>query len=94
MDARWTVKFAKAKPAPDGTERLDIAIPAFGYTAHILIDAEMAPADSWKASWAGIRRHISSATGFPEVPTLLGETEFAANPKFGSQEIFSISKGN
>jgi IS5 family transposase len=29
-DARWTVKFTKAKPAEDGTKRVDIAIPAFG----------------------------------------------------------------
>ncbi|GMG82565.1 IS5 family transposase [Paralimibaculum aggregatum] len=38
MDARWTVKFAKAKPAADGTPRIDIAIPAFGYKSHISID--------------------------------------------------------
>ena len=28
-DARWTVKFTKAKPAEDGAKRVDIAIPAF-----------------------------------------------------------------
>jgi IS5 family transposase len=38
VDARWTVKFSKAKPSPDGTERPDIAIPTFGYKAHISID--------------------------------------------------------
>lgn len=37
-DARWTVKFAKAKPAANGTPRIDIAIPAFGYKSHISID--------------------------------------------------------
>ena len=37
-DARWTVKFAKAKPAEDGTKRIDIAIPTFGYKSHISID--------------------------------------------------------
>ena len=37
-DARWTVKFTKAKPAEDGTKRVDIAIPAFGYKNHIGID--------------------------------------------------------
>lgn len=31
-DARWTVKFSKAKERPDGTKPpVDIAIPAFGY---------------------------------------------------------------
>ncbi|MBK1696661.1 transposase, partial [Rhodovibrio salinarum] len=31
VDARWTVKVSKAKPAEDGTPRIDIAIPTFGY---------------------------------------------------------------
>lgn len=30
-DARWTLKFAKARPAADGKAQMDIAIPAFGY---------------------------------------------------------------
>ena len=37
-DARWTVKFAKGRPAADGTPRPDIAIPVFGYKSHISID--------------------------------------------------------
>jgi IS5 family transposase len=36
--ARWTVKFAKAKPKDDGTPQVDIAIPVFGYKNHISID--------------------------------------------------------
>ena len=38
IDARWTVKFTKAKPAADGKPQIDIAIPAFGYKSHISID--------------------------------------------------------
>jgi len=30
-DARWTLKFAKARPMPDGKPGIDIAIPSFGY---------------------------------------------------------------
>lgn len=30
-DARWTVKYTKAKPSADGASRVDLAIPAFGY---------------------------------------------------------------
>jgi len=30
-DARWTVKFSKAKPAAVGKPQIDIAIPTFGY---------------------------------------------------------------
>ena len=40
VDARWTVKFSKAKPAADGKPRIDIAIPAFGYKSHISIDRQ------------------------------------------------------
>jgi len=38
VDARWTVKFSKAKPREDGTTPIDIAIPTFGYKSHISID--------------------------------------------------------
>ncbi len=37
-DARWTVKFSKAKPAEDGSKRVDIAVQAFGYKNHLGID--------------------------------------------------------
>lgn len=38
-DARWTVKYSKAKPDADGMVRQrDIAIPAFGYKNHASID--------------------------------------------------------
>ena len=36
-DARWTVKFAKAKPLADGKPGIDIAIPSFGYKSSISI---------------------------------------------------------
>jgi transposase, IS5 family len=37
-DARWTVKFAKARPKEDGEPQIDIAIPFYGYKSHISID--------------------------------------------------------
>jgi len=37
-DARWTVKFAKARSAAGGKPQIDIAIPSFGYKNHIAID--------------------------------------------------------
>ena len=37
-DARWTVKFSKARPSAHGTPQLDIAVPGFGDTSHISID--------------------------------------------------------
>jgi IS5 family transposase len=38
VDARWTVKFAKARVAVGGKPQIDIAIPSFGYKNHIAID--------------------------------------------------------
>lgn len=38
VNARWTVKVSKAKPADDDARRVDIAIPVFGYKSHISID--------------------------------------------------------
>jgi len=37
-DARWTVKFARARERADGQPLPDIAIPFFGYKNHISID--------------------------------------------------------
>jgi transposase, IS5 family len=37
-DARWTIKYTKAKPSEEGSSRVDLAIPAFGYKNHIGID--------------------------------------------------------
>jgi hypothetical protein len=37
-DARWTVKFAKAKPKEDKDPQIDIAIPFYGYKSHVSID--------------------------------------------------------
>jgi IS5 family transposase len=47
-DARWTVKFSKAKDKPDGSKHVtDIAIPAFGYKDHISIDREHGLIRKW-----------------------------------------------
>jgi transposase, IS5 family len=50
-DARWTVKFSKAKARPDGTvPPVDIAIPTFGYQNHISIDREHRLIRRWDAT--------------------------------------------
>jgi len=50
-DARWTVKFSKAKPQADGTiPPVDIAIPTFGYQNHISIDARHGLIRRWLAT--------------------------------------------
>lgn len=57
-DARWTVKFSKAKPAEAGKPRLvDIAVPAFGYKNHASIDRRHGFIRGWSvtsaAAWDG-----------------------------------------
>jgi IS5 family transposase len=50
-DARWTVKFSKAKERPDGTRPpVDIAIPTFGYQNHIAIDRGFGFIRKWTAT--------------------------------------------
>ena len=50
-DARWTVKFSKAKPKADGSKHMiDIAIPTFGYKNHIGIDRQHGLIRTWKAT--------------------------------------------
>ena len=50
-DARWTVKFTKAKPRADGsTPPVDLAIPQFGYQNHISIDRGFGFIRRWTAT--------------------------------------------
>jgi transposase, IS5 family len=46
-DARWTMKWSKAKPSDDGSPRLDLAVPAFGYKNHIGIDRRHGLIRTW-----------------------------------------------
>ena len=49
-DARWTVKFSRAKPRQDGTPQIDIAVPAFGYKNHVSIDRRHGLIRRWTAT--------------------------------------------
>lgn len=52
-DARWTVKFSKAKVADDGkAQQRDIAIPAFGYKNHASIDRRHGFIRGWNVTSA------------------------------------------
>lgn len=53
MDARWTVKYTKAKPQEDGSlPPVDLAIPAFGYKNHIAVDRAYGLIRTWTATHA------------------------------------------
>ena len=50
-DARWTVKYTKARPREDGSlPPVDIAIPSFGYKNHIAIDRAFGLIRKWTAT--------------------------------------------
>jgi transposase, IS5 family len=49
-DARWTVKFSKAKPRQDGAPQVDLAVPAFGYKNHVSIDRRHGLIRRWTTS--------------------------------------------
>src|SRR4051794_4781617 len=51
-DARWTIKYTKAKPKEDGVPQVDLAIPAFGYKNHIAIDRAHGLIRKWTATHA------------------------------------------
>jgi IS5 family transposase len=71
-DARWTVKFTKAKPAEDGAKRGDIAISAFGYKNHIGIDRVHGLIRTWRATDAA--RHDGA-----QLPNLIDKQNTASD---------------
>ena len=62
-DARWTIKYTKAKPSEAGLPRVDLAIPAFGYKNHIGIDRRHRLIRRWRVTDAA--RHDGAL--LPEV---------------------------
>jgi transposase, IS5 family len=70
-DARWTVKGSKAKPAEDGSARLDIAVPVFGYKDHLGIDRRHGLIRTWRVTDAA---HYDGAL----LPALLDRTNTAS----------------
>jgi IS5 family transposase len=51
-DARWTVKFSKARPREDGAPQVDLAVPAFGYKNHVAIDRRHGLIRGWMGTHA------------------------------------------
>ena len=49
-DARWTVKWSRAKPAADGSPRVDLAVPAFGSKNHLSMDRRHGLIRTWTAT--------------------------------------------
>jgi transposase, IS5 family len=71
-DARWTVKWSKAKPAEDGSRRIDLAVPAFGYKNHLGIDRRHGLIRTWTATDAA--RHDGA-----HLPNLVSKANTASD---------------
>ena len=71
-DARWTVKWSKAKPSDDGSRRIDLAVPAFGYKNHIGIDRRHGLIRTWTATDAA---HYDGA----QLPNLVSKANTASD---------------
>jgi IS5 family transposase len=69
-DARWTVKYSKAKPRADGKKQADLAIPAFGYKNHIGIDKTHRLIRTWTVNHKEIGRFDVSANVLTD-PTII-----------------------
>lgn len=71
-DARWTVKYSKAKQKQDGLKHaIDIAIPAFGYKNHVGIDRQNRLIRRWRTTDA-------SRYDGAQLPTLLDKANTAS----------------
>src|SRR4051794_15445905 len=64
-DARWTIKYTKAKPKEDGVPQVDLAIPAFGYKNHIAIDRAHGLIRKWTAACRRSRRRATGGRSRP-----------------------------
>jgi IS5 family transposase len=49
-DARWTIKYTKAKPREDGRPQVDLAIPLFGYQNHVGVDRRHRLIRQWRVT--------------------------------------------
>lgn len=94
-DARWTVKFSKAKERPDGTKPpVDIAIPSFGYQNHISIDRGFGFIRKWlvtdAAAYEGARLREGLLDKTNTASSVWADTAYrsAANEEFMAKNGF------
>ena len=80
-DARWTIKYTKAKPREDGTPPpVDLAIPAFGYKNHVSIDRAHGLIRKWTATHAAAHdgARLRTCSTAPTRPATSGRTPHIA----------------
>ncbi len=78
-DARWTVKYTKAKPSEEAGPRVDLAVPAFGYKNHIGIDRRHRPSADQNRPRQPPLQH--AANGLADAPDRTSLSHDATQPK-------------
>jgi transposase, IS5 family len=93
-DARWTVKFSKAKERPDGTKpAVDIAIPTFGYQNHIAIDCGFGFIRQWRATDAAAYEGARLRDGLIDKTNTAGAVYADTAYRSAANEAFLMKNG-
>jgi len=93
-DARWKVKFSKAKTRADGTRAaVDIAIPVFGYQNHISIDRGQGFIRRWKATDAGVHEGAQLRQGLLDPHNTAGAVWADTAYRSQANEAFLAANG-
>lgn len=93
-DARWTVKFTKAKAKDDGSKPpCDIAIPIFGYQNHISIDRGFGFIRKWSATDAAAYEGAHLREGLLDKPNTASSVWADTAYRSAANEAFMEKNG-
>ena len=93
-DARWTVKFSKAKARADGSmPPVDIAIPAFGYKNHVSIDKAFGLIRTWLATDAAAHDGARLREGLLDKTNTAGAVWADTAYRSAANEAFMAANG-
>jgi IS5 family transposase len=93
-DARWTVKFTKAKSKENGsTPPVDLAIPVFGYQNHISIDCGFGFIRKWVATDAAAYKGVRLREGLLDKTNTLAKVFADTAYRSAANETFMEKNG-
>jgi transposase, IS5 family len=93
-DARWTIKFSKAKPREDGpAPGLDLAVPVFGYRNHISIDRGFGFIRKWLATDAAVHEGRRLRDGLLDTSNTAGSVWADTAYRSAANEAFMAKHG-
>jgi hypothetical protein len=94
LNARWTVKFSKAKERLDGTKPpVDIAIPTFGYQNHVSIDRGFGFIRQWSTTDAAAYEGARLREGLLEKTNTAASVRVDTDYRSAANEAFMAKNG-